>query len=64
MFSYNREILLSYDVCGPCEAHAMLLSIDLGLSDSIDNAISLQYLDQKYRQNNVNFAKCPIFIKK
>lgn len=59
MFSFNREILMSFDVCGPCEAHAMLLSVEKGLADSIDSALPLAKLDRKYTEGNVNFAKCP-----
>jgi hypothetical protein len=38
MFSLNREILLSYDVCGACEAHALLLSLSLSLSPDLRHA--------------------------
>lgn len=61
MFSFNREILMSFDVCGPCEAHAMLLSIQNGLATSVTDAIPLSALDKKYVEGNVNFAKCPKF---
>lgn len=27
IFSFNREILLTFDVCGPCEAHAIMLAV-------------------------------------
>ena len=59
MFSFNREIIMSFDVCGSCEAHAMLLSVKLGLASSIQDALPLVKLDSKYRKGNVNFAKCP-----
>jgi len=58
-FSFNRDILYSFDVCGNCEAHAFLLGYNLGLASSINEAPSLQTLDPKYTQNNVNFMKCP-----
>jgi hypothetical protein len=61
MFSFNREILMSFDVCGPCEAHAMLRSIELGLAKDVDSALPLSKLDRKHRQENPNFAKCPMF---
>ena len=60
MFSFNREILMSFDVCGPCEAHAMLLSVKLKLADSVENALPLAKLDSKYTKDNANFAKCPV----
>lgn len=60
MFSFNREILMSYDVCGACEAHAMLVSVKRGLADSLQTALSLAQLDRKYTKDDVNFAKCPV----
>jgi len=58
-FSFNRDILYSFDVCGNCESHAFLLGIELGLASSIKDAPSLQTLDPKYTANNINFLKCP-----
>mmetsp|Transcript_4482 Transcript_4482/g.7325 ORF Transcript_4482/g.7325 Transcript_4482/m.7325 type:complete len:235 (-) Transcript_4482:3196-3900(-) len=60
LFSFNREIVGSFDVCGPCEAHAMLLSVEKGLATSIEDAKSLFELDPELTKGNVNFAKCPI----
>ncbi len=61
MFSFNKEILGSFDVCGSCEAHALLLGFQSGLANSIFESTSLFQLDyDKYRKNNVNFKKCPI----
>lgn len=59
LFSFNREILLSYDVCGPCEAHAMLLSMKLGLANTVETALPLAKLDIQYTKGDVNFVKCP-----
>jgi hypothetical protein len=63
-FSFNGDILLSFDICGPCESHAMLLSIQAGISMDVDSAHTLSQLlsDPKHRsliQGNVNFVKCP-----
>lgn len=63
MFAFNREILMSFDVCGPCEAHAMLLSMEKGLARSVETALPLAKLDAKHTKNNVNFAKCPTKFK-
>jgi hypothetical protein len=60
MFSFNREILMSFDVCGPCEAHALLLSIEQGLAKTIETALPLAKLDRKLLQDNPHFAKCPV----
>ena len=40
--SFNSDILFSYDICGPCEAHAILLAIISGLSTSVDDALVLK----------------------
>lgn len=61
MFSYNKEILGSFDICGSCEAHALLLGIEAGLAKTIDKSTTLFDLGyEKYRKNNVNFMKCPV----
>lgn len=58
-FSFNRDILYSFDVCGNCESHAFLLALNLGLATSVNDAPGLRTLDPKYTTNNVNFLKCP-----
>ena len=69
-FSYNREILYSFDVCGNCEAHGILLAIQHKLqhqyninSDvrevTVDNAFVLKEIPTKYITNNINFINCP-----
>lgn len=58
-FSFNTEIMYSYDICGNCEAHAMLFAIESGLASSVDTAPTLADLDRKLIANNPNFAKCP-----
>ncbi len=60
MFSFNKEILGSFDVCGSCEAHALILGLEAGLATSVEKSTSLFELDyEKYRKNNINFYKCP-----
>lgn len=59
MFSFNREILGTFDVCGACESHALLLGIKLGRAVSITNSTTLFELPEKYRINNVDFQNCP-----
>jgi hypothetical protein len=60
-FSFNGEILFSYDVCGNCEAHALQLGLQLGLgrSDNITSLPDVAGLDPKYTAGNPFFAKCP-----
>jgi hypothetical protein len=36
-FSYNKDIIYSFDICGNCEAHAILFSIENGLATSVEN---------------------------
>lgn len=61
IFSYSREILYSYDVCGSCEAHALQLGLRLKLSDDVYLLPTLRELDKKYTHGNLDFAKCPVF---
>jgi hypothetical protein len=63
-FSFNKDILLSFDVCGPCEAHAMLLGLQMRIATSVESAPTLSQLQadssrRKLIQGNVNFIKCP-----
>jgi coenzyme F420-reducing hydrogenase alpha subunit len=60
MFSFNREMLGSFDICGSCEAHALLFGMEHGLSQSVTNSTTLFDLDfEKYRQRNKVFLRCP-----
>jgi hypothetical protein len=61
VFSFNRELLCSFDICGNCEAHAMLLAYEKGLATTLETAPALKELPMKYKENNVNFAHCPKF---
>lgn len=36
-FSYNKDIIYSFDICGNCEAHAILYSIENGLATNVEN---------------------------
>ena len=51
--------MYSYDICGNCEAHAMLLAVQIGLAQTVDHAPTLALIDKKHTKNNPNFAKCP-----
>lgn len=57
-FSINREILYSYDLCGSCEAHAILFDVQKN-SVPVSKARKLAELTDSEREENVNFAKCP-----
>ena len=68
-FSFGKDILYSFDICGSCEAHALLLSLKHGLvsdrSDekskhTVSNAVVLKDLPTKYVKNNANLQKCPL----
>ena len=58
-FSFNSDIMYTYDICGNCEAHAMLLALRLGLASSIEEAPTLATLDKQHTVGNPDFAKCP-----
>jgi hypothetical protein len=75
-FSFNRELLYSFDVCGNCEAHAILFSIDENSNNSnrisssiessmkskIENSPTLMKIDPELLKNNINFKKCPFQV--
>ena len=57
-FSYNGEIMYSYDICGNCEAHAILFAVKSGLATSVESAPTLAHIDRTLLKNNPDFAKC------
>lgn len=71
MFSYNGDIIHSYDVCANCEAHAILLgvsklNIDVkGITEDNLSKIAGHYfpsvvnMSKLEREGNVNFVNCP-----
>jgi hypothetical protein len=63
LFSFNREILCSMDVCGGCEAHAIMYAIQVGLAHTVEAAPRLEELRMNHREQdltkNTNFMKCP-----
>lgn len=75
VFSFNREILCSFDVCGSCEAHAILHSLeksgklkyDAGSKvliqdvsvDAVESAPKLSEMNVEELKDIVNFKKCP-----
>ena len=66
-FSFNSDMLFSYDVCSPCEAHAILLSINSGRAKTVDEAPLLKDLDHEtltltltqMPHSALAFTKCP-----
>ena len=65
VFRFNNELLVSYDVCGNCEAHALLEGIRLRVANSIHQSTSLRELyrkvDKDIIRNNPIFSNCPEF---
>jgi hypothetical protein len=57
-FSFNGEIMYSYDICGSCEAHAMLFAVKSGLASSVEEAPTLAQIDKTLLKNNPDFFKC------
>ena len=64
-FGYNRDILYSFDVCGNCEAHAILFDIQRHLRESgqdlpVAKAALLKELRKARDLNSrTEFRKCP-----
>jgi hypothetical protein len=58
-FSFNSDIMYTYDICGNCEAHGILLAVELGLSKTVDDALLLKDIDKNLLKGNTNFMKCP-----
>ena len=65
-FSFNSDMLFTYDVCSPCEAHAILLAINSGRAKTVDEAPLLKDLDQDTLQTAqypphaaLALSKCP-----
>lgn len=58
-FSMNGEILYSYDVCGGCEAHALLYALRHDLASNVNTAPSLEELSSSHRDGIVDFINCP-----
>jgi hypothetical protein len=61
-FSWNAEILFSFDVCGHCEAHALLIVLQNGLGGGMDAIETVPHLkdfsDEKYL-SSPHLTKCP-----
>ncbi len=66
-FSFNKEIVYSFDVCGNCEAHAILLAMKLGIRSSVavgndtvnvHNAAVLYELPKRFIANLTQFTNC------
>jgi hypothetical protein len=71
MFAFNKVILFSYDVCGSCEAHAILLGYnqikpppsERKVHGSVEAAVNslpaLKDLPPAARKGNIDFMNCP-----
>lgn len=71
MFSYNGDIIHSYDVCANCEAHAILhgiskLSVDVKkvTKDNLSMIVGLNFpsvlnMSKLEKEENINFVNCP-----
>lgn len=57
-FSWNGEILYSYDVCGNCEAHAILLDMGKSLTN-VNTSRLLKDIPPSMRSKNFDLFKCP-----
>ncbi len=59
LFSLNGELIFSFDVCGNCESHAMLFSMEKGLARDVSSAKTLDELDKSLTKGIKAFANCP-----
>lgn len=65
IFSLNKEIICSFDVCGGCEAHALMFNLQKGTGKpsertDLDGVQTLQQMDRSVLKGNVDFIKCPM----
>lgn len=62
-FGYNRDILYSFDVCGNCEAHAIVYNLQQTGLKNVQQATLLKALQKKEGADKlaqlVQFRKCP-----
>ena len=58
-FDLNTHTLYSFDVCGGCEAHAILMSMEADRSLSVSDAPLLKYLSHNQRISNIALSNCP-----
>ena len=73
-FSYNGDLIHSFDICGNCEAHALLLTITSSSSTTnneghnsdlyytqanVTSLPTLFELTKEQRRGNKQFDKCP-----
>ena len=59
-FSFNSEILYTYDVCGNCEAHALLFGLEKGLAPTLNSAPFLKDLQKhSVAKDSNDFKNCP-----
>ena len=72
-FDYNRDKIISYDVCGACESHAIMMSLPAntllsagGISSKADalklmmKAKLLKDLQSQEVDGNPHFKHCPV----
>ena len=59
-FSFNRELLLTYDVCGSCEAHAILIILEKRSTKTIENSLGMKDLS-KSMKSDIRLEKCKLF---
>lgn len=54
----EREMVYSFDVCGGCEANAILHAMNMDSNLRVDTAPLLDGLDSNHHKH-VKFANCP-----
>ena len=59
-FDVHTHTLYSFDVCGGCEAHAILMSMEADRSLLVHNALLLESLAPDRRAVNPAVRHCPM----
>ena len=58
-FEINQHTVYSFDICGSCEAHAILISLQADPKLNILNAPLLHSMSKHLRQSNIALENCP-----
>jgi hypothetical protein len=60
-FEINKHVIYSFDICGSCEAHAILISLQNDPKLNISNALLLRSLSKSQRKSALTLENCPYF---
>lgn len=58
-FTLDDHLFYSFDLCGSCEAHAILLSMTHNPALSVNDSASLLEIDANLRKGHIPLLRCP-----